>query len=44
MKPINERNDRVNIINPVGKDREFHDYEELLLPSLDAVKPDVPTF
>jgi hypothetical protein len=27
LKPLTEQNDRVNLLNPVGKDREFHDYE-----------------
>lgn len=44
MHPLNEKNDRVNLVNPVGKDREFHDYVELLKPSLESVKPHAPTF
>lgn len=44
MQPINERTDRVNLVNPVGKDREFHDYKEQLNPQLDAVKPHAPNF
>lgn len=31
-------------MDPVGRDREFHDYEEILIPSLDAVRPHVGTF
>lgn len=44
MHPINEKNDRVNLVNPVGKDREFHDYLELLNPSLEPIKPHTSTF
>jgi hypothetical protein len=44
LPELNEYNERAVVIDPVGKDREFHDYAEELKPSLEAVKPHVPAF
>lgn len=43
IAPLTENNDRVAQIDPT-KGRDFNDYEEQLLPSLDGVKPNVRTF
>ena len=42
MKP--SKNNRIQLIDPVGKDKEFHDYQDMLLPTLDAIKPEPTTF
>ena len=42
LQPLNDRNDRANQIRL--HDKEVHDYEEMLLPSLDPVKPHVGAF
>lgn len=42
LQPITEKNDRANTINLFEK--EVHDYNELLLPSLDPIKPHAAAF
>jgi len=44
LHELTEKNDRVALTDPVGKEHEFHDYEVQLNPTLDAVKPHVATF
>ncbi|CAD8073214.1 unnamed protein product [Paramecium primaurelia] len=43
IAPLNEKNDRINVIDPT-KGKDFNDYEEQLYPTLDGVKPQIQTF